>query len=157
MHSQDVNKEPGAEEKFKQIGQAYEVGGASCRPLRAQRCVAPGPCRRPCKPCMPATFLLCIQVLSDDNKKAVYDRFGEAGLKGGMGGMGGQGDFGGASAFDIFETFFGGGGGGGGRRGGARSRAIPGEDTRCVVQLMPWACDNLLSPHPLHRSQYHPI
>jgi curved DNA-binding protein CbpA len=28
-------------------------------------------------------------VLSDDNKKAIYDQYGEAGLKGGMGGFGG--------------------------------------------------------------------
>lgn len=39
------------------------------------------------------------QVLSDDEKRGIYDRFGEAGLKGGFagagtGGMGGmQGDF----------------------------------------------------------------
>ena len=49
----DVNKEPDAEQKFKEISNAYEV-------------------------------------LSDDQKKAIYDRFGEDGLKGGMGGMGGQ-------------------------------------------------------------------
>ncbi len=40
-----------------------------------------------------------LQVLSDDEKRGIYDRFGEAGLKGGYagagaGGMGGmQGDF----------------------------------------------------------------
>lgn len=51
--SQDVNKEAGAEDTFKKIGEAYEV-------------------------------------LSDENKKAIYDRYGEAGLKGGMGGFGGK-------------------------------------------------------------------
>ena len=50
----DVNKEPEAEQKFKEISNAYEV-------------------------------------LSDDQKKQIYDRFGEDGLKGGMGGMGGMG------------------------------------------------------------------
>ncbi len=50
----DVNKAADAEEKFKEISNAYEV-------------------------------------LSDDQKKAIYDRYGEAGLKGGMGGMGGMG------------------------------------------------------------------
>ncbi|CAI9287055.1 unnamed protein product [Lactuca saligna] len=41
----DVNKEPGAEQKFKDISNAYEV-------------------------------------LSDDEKRSIYDRYGEAGLKG---------------------------------------------------------------------------
>ncbi|PIE23769.1 MAG: molecular chaperone DnaJ [Planctomycetota bacterium] len=73
-------------------------------------------------------------VLSDEEKRAQYDRFGHAGLSGGAagGGFGGQGGF---SVDDIFEAFgdiFGGGGGGvfeglfgGGRasRGGARRGA----------------------------------
>lgn len=48
------------------------------------------------------------EVLSDESKRATYDRFGKAGLqgKGGSGGMGGFGDIFG----DIFEGFFGGGG-----------------------------------------------
>ena len=53
----DVNKEPGAEEKFKEVQEAYDV-------------------------------------LSDDNKKAAYDRYGHAafdqtgGFGGGAGGRG---------------------------------------------------------------------
>lgn len=63
----DVNKEPGATEKFKEISAAYEV-------------------------------------LSDDKKRAMYDQYGEAGVKSTVGG--------GSSAyttnpFDLFETFFG--------------------------------------------------
>ena len=51
--------------------------------------------------------------LSDEQKRAVYDRFGHAGLQGGMGNAGGGfngspfGGFGDIS--DIFETFFNGG------------------------------------------------
>lgn len=57
------------------------------------------------------------EVLSDPQKKGLYDQFGEAGVKGGgFSGGGGAGfsDFGDFSPFgDIFDTFFGGGGGGG--------------------------------------------
>ncbi|XP_074286324.1 chaperone protein dnaJ A6, chloroplastic-like [Silene latifolia] len=84
----DVNKEPGAEEKFKEISNAYEV-------------------------------------LSDDEKKSIYDRFGEAGLKGSGPGMG---DF--SNPFDLFESIFDLGGmnmGGMGGRG-SRNRATEGED-----------------------------
>src|SRR4051794_30207596 len=55
------------------------------------------------------------EVLSDDDRRAAYDRFGHAGVNGsgGGGGFGGFGGspFGGASPFeDLFESFFGGGG-----------------------------------------------
>ncbi|PON60452.1 Chaperone DnaJ [Parasponia andersonii] len=65
----DMNKSPGAEEKFKEISAAYEV-------------------------------------LSDDEKRSLYDRFGEAGLQGEYGGS----DSGstGVDPFEVFDTFFGG-------------------------------------------------
>ncbi|CAA6653991.1 unnamed protein product [Spirodela intermedia] len=84
----DVNKEPGAEQKFKEISNAYEV-------------------------------------LSDDEKRSLYDRFGEAGLKGA--GMG-TGDF--SNPFDLFESLFEGMGGMGGMGGSraTRNRPMQGDD-----------------------------
>ncbi|TXG69385.1 hypothetical protein EZV62_004320 [Acer yangbiense] len=63
----DVNKEPGATEKFKEISAAYEV-------------------------------------LSDDKKRALYDQYGEAGVKSTVGGASSAYT---TNPFDLFETFFG--------------------------------------------------
>lgn len=82
----DVNKEPGAEDKFKEISNAYEV-------------------------------------LSDDEKRSIYDQYGEAGLKGAGQGMGGF-----TNPFDLFESLFDLDGFGGSGRRGSRTRAADGED-----------------------------
>lgn len=61
------------------------------------------------------------EILSDDDKRQAYDRFGHAGVDPNAGGMGGGANMGGfADAFgDIFGEIFGGAAGaGGGRRGG---------------------------------------
>ena len=79
----DVNKEAGAEDKFKEIGKAYEV-------------------------------------LSDSQKRARYDQFGEAGI-GGAAGMPDMGDMGGFA--DLFDTFFN-GFGGASSAGGSRPQRL---------------------------------
>ncbi len=84
----DVNKEPEAESRFKEINEAYEI-------------------------------------LSDDQKRSAYDRFGHAGVN--MGSPGGA-DFSGFGGFaDIFEEFF---GGGLGSRGKQRHGPRRGTDLR---------------------------
>uniref|UniRef100_A0A0A9CTF6 GSVIVT00002640001 n=1 Tax=Arundo donax TaxID=35708 RepID=A0A0A9CTF6_ARUDO len=62
------------------------------------------------------------EVLSDPEKREIYDQYGEDALKEGMGGGGGMHD-----PFDIFQSFFGGSpfGGGGSSRG---RRQRKGED-----------------------------
>ncbi|XWS41592.1 hypothetical protein CRYUN_Cryun17cG0095100 [Craigia yunnanensis] len=91
----DVSKDPGAEQKFKEISNAYEV-------------------------------------LSDDEKRPLYDKYGEAGLRGA--GMG-MGDF--SNPFDLFKSLFEGMGGMGGIGMGGRSsrnRAVDGQDEYyCLV------------------------
>ncbi|TVX94322.1 molecular chaperone DnaJ [Paenibacillus agilis] len=67
----DVNKAADAEDKFKEVKEAYDV-------------------------------------LSDTQKRAVYDQYGHVDPNQGMGGGGFSGDFGGFG--DIFDMFFGGGG-----------------------------------------------
>jgi molecular chaperone DnaJ len=70
------------------------------------------------------------EILSDDQKRAAYDRFGHAGVDQNRGGGGGAGagDFG-----DIFGDVFGDIFGGGGRRG--QSRAQRGSDLRYNLEL----------------------
>jgi molecular chaperone DnaJ len=84
----DVNRETGAEDKFKEINEAYGV-------------------------------------LSDDQKRAAYDRYGHAGVSGS--GFGAP-DFSSFGVDDLFESFFGSFGGTG--RGTARHAPRRGPDLR---------------------------
>ncbi len=88
----DVNKEPDAEERFKEINEAF-------------------------------------MVLSDEEKRSVYDRFGHEGLRN----AGGMPDWNTIDPFEIFEQFFGGFGGFSTRQ--RRSRPHRGEDLYYSITL----------------------
>lgn len=93
----DVSQEPDAEERFKEMNEAYAV-------------------------------------LSDQEKRAAYDRFGHAGVQG----AGGVPDWTTMDFSDIFDELFGFGGFGGfGRSTGRRSRNAPrrGQDLQYRVHL----------------------
>lgn len=73
------------------------------------------------------------EVLSDSDKRSVYDRFGEEGLKAGAGG-GDAGGFPGGGGGGGFHEF-GGGGGGGGFPGGASFHFEAGDAHRTFEQF----------------------
>jgi len=88
----DVSSEADAEEKFKEINEAY-------------------------------------QVLSDEDARARYDRFGHAGINGGAGGYGpGMGGFGFEDLFDVFNSAF-------GEQRGRRRGPSRGRDRRVDVTI----------------------
>jgi len=73
------------------------------------------------------------EILSDDQKRAAYDRYGHDAVSGGAGGgHGGFEGFGGASFADIFGDVFGDIFGGGGRSSGGPQR---GSDLRYTLEL----------------------
>lgn len=90
----DVNKSPDAEEKFKEINEAF-------------------------------------MVLSDPEKRSIYDRYGHEGLRS----SGGMPDWNTVDPFEIFEQFF--GGGLGGFSSGRQRRNAPrrGEDLYYSINL----------------------
>jgi len=73
------------------------------------------------------------EVLSDSEKRAKYDRFGEEGL---------DGEGGGGDPTDIFDAFF---GGGGGRRGGGGGRRR--QKTKDVVQPIKATLEQIYNGH----------
>ncbi|MGH8456733.1 MAG: molecular chaperone DnaJ [Stenotrophobium sp.] len=71
------------------------------------------------------------EVLTDPQRRAVYDKYGHEGLQRGGGRSGGFGDFGGGGFSDIFGDVFSDIFGGGGGRSGPRR----GADLRYVIEL----------------------
>jgi molecular chaperone DnaJ len=78
------------------------------------------------------------EVLTDAQKRAIYDQHGHAGIesaKQGGGGPGGPGGFGGGDFGDIFGEVFGDIFGAGRRGGGGRSQVFRGADLRYGLEL----------------------
>ncbi|CBI38428.3 unnamed protein product, partial [Vitis vinifera] len=92
----DVNKEPNAEQKFKEISNAYELKNSYRKLARSYH---PDVNKEPNAEQKFKEISNAYEVLSDDEKRSLYDRYGEAGLKGA--GMG-MGDF--SNPFDLFEV-----------------------------------------------------
>ncbi|XP_044502415.1 chaperone protein dnaJ A6-like isoform X2 [Mangifera indica] len=82
------------------------------------------------------------EVLSNPEKREIYDQYGEDALKEGMGGAGSS-----HNPFDIFESFFGGGAFGGGRSRGRRQKR--GED---VVHTLKCSLEELYNGATKKRS-----
>ena len=117
-HHPDVNKEPGAEDRFKQISEAYEVLRDKDKRERYDRLGA--------------------------NWKAGQDASGARGggyeeaFRGGDGFSDVRVDFGGGDFSDFFESFFGGQGaraGAGGGQAGANGFALRGADQEATLEL----------------------
>jgi molecular chaperone DnaJ len=95
------------------------------------------PDRNPGDPAAEAKFKACneaYQVLSDDEKRRIYDQFGHAGLEGGAGGFDGASDVF-AHMQDLFAEMFSGGGFGGFGGGGGQRRQARGGDLRMQARL----------------------
>ncbi len=123
---------------YEVLGVAQSASGDDIRRAYRQAALKYHPDRNPGDKSAEDKFKECTEafsVLSDDEKRSVYDRFGHAGLNGGA-------DFSGVGVNDIlnhfqdmFSDFFGGGFGFGGQQSGRRRRPERGQDVRVAKEL----------------------
>ena len=78
---------------------------------------------------------LAYEILSDEEKRSQYDRFGSAAFEGGAGGAGGFGGFSQGGFGDIFGDLFGDIFGGGFGSGQSANRPTKGDDIQQVINL----------------------
>lgn len=119
------------------LGVSKDVSAAELKKAYRREAMKHHPDRNPDDPSAEEKFKEAneaYEVLSDDQKRAAYDRFGHAGVDGqsGMGGGAGGAGFNNFSDIfgDVFGDIFGGGGGRGGRGGPSR-----GSDLRYNLDL----------------------
>lgn len=115
---------------YEVLGIGREASSDDLRKAYKREALKHHPDRNPGNPKAEASFKEAneaYQVLSDPQKREVYDRFGHAGLEGG-GGFGGAGDMF-SQMQDLFNEMFSGAFGGGGRR------QARGQDLRVGAQL----------------------
>lgn len=123
------------------LGVSKDADAATIKKAYRKIAVELHPDRNPDKPEAEAKFKEVTEaysVLSDEEKRAAYDRYGHAAFE--AGGMGGAGGFSSAEAMDIFEQFFGGSGGSifdglFGGAGGGRRTSNQGSDLRYDIEI----------------------